>query len=119
MTKKKSSPEPQKPAYQITFEWSEEDFYQEGMQRLSRLPTPQVVADKSEVAMRATMAAIQDVGERVATTMNSMAYPPTSAEVEFGIRLGAEAGVITKNNSTAHIVVRLRWEHDEALKNSD
>jgi hypothetical protein len=59
------------------------------------------------------VAVIQDVGERVATTMSSMAYPPNGAEVEFGIRLGAESGVITKDNQTAHIVVRLRWHHDE------
>lgn len=102
-----------KSPYQITFEWDEADFYQEGMQTISRLPTPDVVAEKSETAMRATMAAIQDVGERVATTMSSMPYPPSSAEVEFGIRLGAESGVITKNNETAHIVVRLTWHHHD------
>ena len=119
MSKKKQSTPEKKSTYQITFEWNDEDFYQDGMQTISRLPTPDVVADKSEIAMRATMATIQDVGERVATTMSSMAYPPTSAEIEFGIRLGAESGVITKDNENAHIVVRLNWSHEEKNHNHD
>jgi len=119
MSKKQPEAPETKSNYQITFEWNDDDFYQDGMKAISRLPTPDVVAEKSEIAMRATMATIQDVGERVATTMNSMVYPPTSAEVEFGIRLGAESGVIVKNNQRAHIVVRLKWTHEEKLHNHD
>jgi hypothetical protein len=119
MSKKQADSPEKKSSYQITFEWNDSDFYQDGTQTISRLPTPDVVAEKSETAMRATMAAIQDVGERVATTMNSMVYPPTSVEIEFGIRLGAESGVITKNNEEAHIVVRLIWNHEEKSHNHD
>lgn len=97
--------------YQITFEWDDKDFYQDGFQTISRLPTPEVVAEKSEIALRAAMATIQDVGERVATTLGNMPYPPAAAELEFGIRLGAESGVITKSNTGAHFVVKLIWRH--------
>lgn len=95
--------------YQITLEWDYKDFYQETLNTISRLPTPDVIAEKSETALRATMAMIQDIGERVATTMQHMDYPPTGAEIEFGIRLDAESGVLTKDNTNAHFVVKLLW----------
>ena len=97
--------------YRINFEWNEEDFFQDQMQTISRLPTPEVIAEKSEIALRATMATIQDIGERIATTMNSMSYPPGGVELEFGIRLGAETGVITKDNENAHFVIKLVWDN--------
>jgi hypothetical protein len=97
--------------YLITFEWDDKDFYQDSPGVISRLPTPQVVAEKSEIALRATMATIQDIGERVATTMQNMDYPPSGVEVEFGIRLGAESGVLTKDNEHAHFVIKLLWHN--------
>lgn len=105
--------------YQITFEWDDNDFYQEAYQTISRLPTPDVLAEKSEIALRATMAAIQDVGERIATTMNTLSYPPEGAELEFGICLGADSGVFTKDNSRAHFVVKLIWRHKPKPPNGD
>ena len=100
-------------AYQIVFEWDDNDFYQDGIQQISRLPTPDVLAQKSETAIRAAMLTIQDVGERVATTMRHMSHPPKSASVEFGIRLGADAGVITKGDRTAHFSVKLVWDNED------
>ena len=38
MTKKQPEAPEKNSTYQITFEWNEQDFYQEGMQTLSRLP---------------------------------------------------------------------------------
>lgn len=98
--------------YQIVFEWDDNDFYQDGIQKLSRLPTPDVLAEKSEMALRAAMLTIQDVGERVATTMDHMSHPPESATIEFGIRLGADAGVITKGDRSAHFSVKLVWHNN-------
>jgi len=96
--------------YQITLEWNEDDFYQDLPTAISRLPTPDVLAAKTESALRATMAAIQDLGERTATTMQSMSYPPEQVELEFGLRLGAEAGVFTKGEGDAHFRVKLVWK---------
>ena len=105
-----------KTPYRINFEWNDEDFFQNNMQTISRLPTPEVIAEKSEIAMRATMATIQDIGERIATTMNSMTYAPGSVELEFGIRLGAETGVITRGNENAHFVIKLTWHDPDPRK---
>lgn len=99
--------------YQIVFEWNDDDFYQNNMATISRLPTPEVVAEKTEIALRASMATIQDIGERMATTMSNMPYPPQGAEINFGIRLGAESGVITKDNQTAHFLVKLIWTNQD------
>lgn len=101
--------QPTSPPYRITFEWDERDFYQNGGKSIARLPTPELLAEKSEIAMRAAMGIIQDIGERIATTMNSMSYPPDGAELEFGIRLGAETGYLTKGSQQAHFVVKLIW----------
>ena len=100
-----------KTPYHITFEWSDGDFLAEDMKTLARVPTPAIRAEKSEHALRATMETIQDIGERIATTMNGMSYPPASAEVEFGVRLKAESGVITKSNQQAHFVIKLVWNN--------
>jgi Trypsin-co-occurring domain 1 len=97
--------------YQITFEWNEDDFYQDSRNIISRLPTPEVLAEKSEVALEATLHTIQDLGERVARSMDELESPPESLELEFGIRLGAESGVFTKENRNAHFVIKLIWRN--------
>jgi hypothetical protein len=96
--------------YKIVFEWNSEDFHQEGIEKISRVPTIELKEERSEVALRAVMKTIQDVGERVATTMYDMTHAPRSGSVEFGIRLGADVGYITKGHEDAHFVVKLVWD---------
>lgn len=98
--------------YKIVFEWDGEDFYQEGIEKISRVPTLEFKAERSEAALRAVMKTIQDVGERVATTMHTMPHAPRSGSVEFGIRLGTEVGYITKGHEDAHFVVKLVWDNN-------
>lgn len=96
--------------YQITFEWDDEDFYQDSYQTLSRLPTPDVLAEKSEIALQASLQTVQEIGQRFAERLRESDHPPKVAELEFGIRLGANAGIITKDNSQAHFVIKLVWK---------
>src|SRR5688572_6175738 len=95
--------------YQITFEWNDNDYYQDGVTKISRLPTPEVLAEKSEAAMRAALSTIQDIAERIATTMDRIKIPPDEVTLSFGIRLGEETGVITKGGEDAHFNVKLVW----------
>lgn len=96
--------------YKIIFEWGDDDFYQEGVEKISRVPTLEFKEERSEVALRAAMKVIQDVGERVATVMYDMEHAPRSGSIEFGIRLGADVGYITKGHEDAHFVVKLVWD---------
>ncbi len=102
------------PTYKIVFEWGSEDFNQEGIEKISRVPTLEFKEERSEVALRAVMQTIQDVGERVATVMYDMQHAPRSGSIEFGIRLGADVGYITKGHEDAHFVVKLVWDKPPA-----
>ena len=90
--------------YPITIELDES-----GLQKVA-LPTPAELAEKGEAALQAAMATIKDIGERMVETVKSIPQPPTKASVEFGLKLGADAGVIAKGSAEAHFVVTLEWE---------
>lgn len=94
--------------YLITIEMDES-----GLQKVA-LPTPAELAEKSEAALQAAMGTIKNIGERVRETIKSIPQPPTKASVEFGLKLGAEAGVIAKGAAEAHFVVTLEWERSNA-----
>jgi hypothetical protein len=100
---------PPKP-YHITFEWDDDDFYQKNAASISRLPTPEVLAEKSEAALQGTLDLIYAMGQRVSQTLDQLEAPPTQCEITFGVRLGAESGVITKNNQPAHFTITLQWK---------
>ena len=103
----------QESTYQIVFQWSDEDFYQDNVQTLSRLPTPELLAEKSDIALQAAVDTMRAVGERIASTMEDMAHPPSDATLEFGLKLGADTGVITKGQSDAHFTVKLIWRDQQ------
>ncbi|MFP4323401.1 MAG: CU044_2847 family protein [Anaerolineales bacterium] len=98
--------------YRITLEWDDDDFYQDTMHGISRLPTPDVIAEKTENALQATMLCIRDMGERLNMTLQATDAQLAQAEIEFGIRLGAENGVLTKSNEAAHFIIKLVWKRN-------
>ena len=99
--------------YRISLEWNDEDFYQDSSQGISRLPTPEVVAEKKEQAMAGAMQTIHEIGEQLVETLRKMSVQPSNAKLEFGLKLGADSGVITKGTEKAHFIVRLEWESYE------
>lgn len=94
--------------YQINFEWNEDDFYQSNT-GISRLPTPELVAEKSEAALQGAVDLIHDIGQRLNESLKTLEKPPSEIDLTFGLRLGAESGIITKDQRGAHLVVRLKW----------
>ena len=96
-------------AYQILIELDEPEG---GLHQasLSRAKAAEALAEKSEAAIQAALEKIKELGEKVAATVKKISDPPTEATVEFGLKLGAEAGVIAKGTGEAHFVVTLKWE---------
>ena len=96
-------------AYQILIELDEPEG---GLQQASLSPAKaaEALAEKSEAALRAALEKVKEIGEQVAATVKKISDPPTEATVEFGLKLGAEAGVIAKGTGEAHFVVTLKWE---------
>ncbi|MEK7324274.1 MAG: CU044_2847 family protein [Chloroflexota bacterium] len=77
--------------------------------RLNPAEAAEALAEKSEAAIRAALEKVKDIGEQVAATVKKISEPPTEATVEFGLKLGAEAGVIAEGTGEAHFVVTLKW----------
>ena len=96
-------------AYQILIELDEPEG---GLQQASLSPAKaaETLAEKSEAAMQAALAKIKELGDKVADTVKRISDPPTETSIEFGLKLGAEAGVIAKGTGEAHFVVTLKWE---------
>jgi|GEM_PF-4123420 len=95
--------------YQVTLEWNDDDFYQDTMNAIQRLPTPEVVAEKQAAALDGMLDTITTLGNQVKEAMDAMPNPPSELEMTFGMRLGAEKGIITKSNTNAHFVFTLKW----------
>lgn len=76
---------------------------------------PAALAERSIDALDAAMASIHEIAGRITTTINDLARKPEEAEVEFGLKLDAEAGaLIAKTRMEAHIVVTLKWSRDKS-----
>jgi hypothetical protein len=79
-----------------------------GLQPVSR--TAEDLAARSAEAMDNAMAAIQDMAARVRETADALASRPDSLQVQFGIKLTAEAGaIISKVSGEAALQVTLAW----------
>ncbi|WP_028065045.1 CU044_2847 family protein [Solirubrobacter soli] len=58
----------------------------------------------------AALAAVTPAARRVLDAVKEIA--PSSTEVEFGIKLTAEAGaILAKASGEAHFTVKMSWEH--------
>ena len=74
------------------------------------------LAEKSQKALDQAMNTIHHMAQRVVVTMKALPKSelPDKVEVEFGLKLDAEAGaMIAKAGAEASIVVTLAWERPE------
>ena len=79
-----------------------------GLQPVSR--TPEELAAKSAEAMDQAMVAIHAMAQRVRKTTEGLASRPDSLQVQFGIKLTAEAGaIVSKVSGEAALQVTLAW----------
>lgn len=75
------------------------------------------IAKRSAEAMDSAMNTIHNVARRVITTVDALPHRPTQIEVEFGIKLAAEAGaLVTKTGVDATLNVRLTLQRETAGK---
>jgi hypothetical protein len=81
---------------------------------------PEALAARSVAAIDAAMDCIRDMADRVDRAVGGLVKPPSDVEVEFGVKLDAEAGaLIARTGVEAHLTVTLKWSSDEVDKNED
>ncbi len=80
-----------------------------------------LVADRGDGAVRATrtfedaLGNVRTAAESALRVLRDGSLGPDSVELEFGVKLSAEAGaVIAKSTVEAHLVVRLSWSPEHA-----
>jgi hypothetical protein len=72
------------------------------------------MSGKSKDAVEKSLDTIGWVAEKTRAMIESLHEKPATVEVEFGIKITAEAGVIVaKGQSEFHIVAKLVWENKE------
>ncbi|MEO1645577.1 MAG: CU044_2847 family protein [Chloroflexota bacterium] len=70
------------------------------------------LADKSREAVENSLESIKWVGEQLHTVLDGMTDQPDTVELEFGIKVSTEAGVIVKGTADFHIKAKLVWKKD-------
>ncbi len=77
--------------------------------RTRRLPDD--LAQLSAEAVNKAMSTIKEMAERAIGTIDDLANHPSQVELEFGVKLDAEAGaLIARTGTEASISVKLVWE---------
>jgi hypothetical protein len=105
----------------LTFDTGEDEIlvefsplHRSGTQPVTRLALgPQEIAGKSALALDKAMSTIRQMGHRVTETVKSInvADRPSKVELEFGLKLDAEAGAyVAKASTEASFRVLLTWE---------
>jgi hypothetical protein len=80
-----------------------------GVQQVALRPAE--VVKKSAEALDSAMNTIHSMARRVVATVEALADPPSQVEVEFGLKLTADAGaIIAKAGTESTIGVKLSWE---------
>jgi hypothetical protein len=78
---------------------------------------PDQVARKAAETFEAAVAKAKPIAQAVIATMTDVAEGVTEVQVEFGLKLSAEAGVIlTSGGVEANFTVSVKWERDKANK---
>ncbi len=74
---------------------------------------PEDLAAKSAEVLERAMDTIEGMAERTIQTIDRLTNKPSEVEVEFGIKLDAEAGaLIAKTSGEASLTVKLVWKRD-------
>src|SRR3954447_896550 len=80
-----------------------------GVHQIAR--SPEELARKSGEALDQAVESIQGMTARFRRAVEGMVERPSSVELEFGLKLTAEAGaIISKVSGEASLNVRLTWE---------
>ena len=89
-----------------------------GLQQTTRgITTPQEIVEKSEKAIESAMSTIRAMATRVNATIDAISDRPNKVEVEFSLKLDAEAGAVIASASTeASFNVKLTWERQSPRK---
>jgi hypothetical protein len=81
-----------------------------GVQQVSR-DRIEDTAERAAKAIDSAMNTIHGMARRVRETVDALTNPPSQVEVEFGLKLDAEAGAfIARAGVEAAINVKLTWE---------
>jgi hypothetical protein len=71
--------------------------------------------NKSNAAVDKAMSTIQEMSDRVSSTIDNLQLKPKNVEVAFGIKFDAELDVmIAKVGTEASMTVTLRWENEKS-----
>jgi Trypsin-co-occurring domain 1 len=85
-----------------------------GSRRLRGLPDD--LAQRSAEAIDKTFSTIKAMAERAVTSIDELTNHPKQVEIEFGVKLDAEAGALIASTSVeASISVKLVWEREKAV----
>jgi hypothetical protein len=85
-----------------------------GVVRTAIPTSPADLAEQSRKALDAAMNTIHAMAERVNATIDAISDRPNKVEVEFGLKLDAQAGALVASASTeAGFNVKLTWERKE------
>ncbi|MBE7384561.1 MAG: hypothetical protein F6J95_024495 [Leptolyngbya sp. SIO1E4] len=76
---------------------------------------PQELATKSAQALGKAMGTIQALANRTTETLSKLPNPPTAVELEFSLKMDAEAGaIVSKSPEAGNLRIKLMWAPDEA-----
>ncbi|MER7212619.1 CU044_2847 family protein [Streptosporangium sp. NPDC000239] len=85
-----------------------------GFERLSRRDGGLAQA---KVSFEGALAGVRDAASSALKQFQAMAVPPDEVELQFGVRLSAEAGaVIAKTGAEGHFEVRVKWQREPRLR---
>lgn len=71
---------------------------------------PQELATKSAQALGQAMGTIQTLANRTTETLAKLPNPPSTCEVEFGIKVDAAAGaMVSKSADDSNLRIRFVW----------
>jgi hypothetical protein len=86
----------------------EVDDDEPGIERASRLND---LAVQASVSLQSALEDVRSAANVAIEKLQSLAQEPDEVEIEFGIRLNAQAGaVIAKTEAEGHLKVRITWK---------
>jgi Trypsin-co-occurring domain 1 len=90
------------------------DSSEPGFQSISRRPGEAIydVQERFEDALES----VRDAAASALKKFRDKILDPESVEIEFGVKLNAEAGaVIAKTSAEGHLIVKLAWSRSESV----
>jgi hypothetical protein len=88
----------------------EVDEDEPGIERASRLDD---LAIKASQSLEAALEGVRSAANMTLSKLRDVAATPDEVEVQFGVRLNAQAGaVIAKTEAEGHLQVRIAWKRE-------